>query len=176
MLKPNQKILEVGSGNLRNVTRLLNEFKTDMIFCYDFPQTYARFKDEYSFFEKNGGKYYNFGQSQMKFDVIICTYVMETFCPSLERLNFLKSIYGILKGDGFLIGSFRGYKGIVGSNYKECPLREGYISPLKTFVRPHSIVEVTDFLKDGGFNKVEFLEKYKVEKPQNIHLLAWKNG
>jgi len=176
IIAPNQKILEIGSGNLRNSNYLLNLFSNDKIFCYDIDNTYSRFFKEYSHFKKNGGQFYDFANSEIKFDVVICTYVLETFCPSNARLSLLKRIYRILKGNGILIGSFRGYKGIIGTKYISCPSGDGYISPLKTFVKPHSIPEISNFLNEGGFQKIKLLEGYKVEKPQNIHLMAWKNG
>ncbi len=173
IIRPHQKILEVGSGNLRNMNYILQNIPNIEAYVYDFRSTYERYEEKYTRFQEMGGTILKSNFDKQKYNIILCTYVLEAFCPPKERITLLHKIKNALKRDGRFIGSFRGYKGVVGSKYKPCPSRDGFITPLKTFVKPFSTHEISSFLRSVGFDSIEFLQKYKVERPQNIHLTAW---
>jgi SAM-dependent methyltransferase len=175
-IKPNSSVLEVGSGNLRNSLFLLKSVSGIKSFAYELEDTVARFADRYELFKSRGGNVVKSSFGKRKYDIVICTFVLETICPYEKRKALLKKIRTVLKTDGTLIASFRGYPGVRGSQYRSCPMREGLITPLNTFIKPHSIPEALDFLKEAGFRSTALLQKYKVEKPENIHILAYQRG
>lgn len=172
IIRPGQKILEVGSGNLRNALFILNSVPDTHLFTYDLQSTIKRFTENYQRFEKLGGLLVKTDYGKRKYDVVLCTFVLETICPEEERISVLRSILSVLKKGGVLVASFRGYPGVKGSKYKTCRMGDGLITPLNTFVKPYSIPEVKNLLDSSGFKFFHTLQNYRVNKPQNIHIKA----
>lgn len=168
--------MEIGSGNLRNSFYILKCFPNIGLYAYELKSTIEKYQKNYIKFVKLGGEIIKSLQNKQKYDVIMCTFVLETICPLTRRERLLKKIYSLLKNNGVLIASFRGYTGVRGSRYKLCPLKEGFLSPLKTFVKPYSIIEVKNLMKKTGFINLTLIQKYKVNKPKNIHIVAMKRG
>lgn len=173
IIEPGQNILEIGAGNLRNILFIADTIRNVNLHVYELEGTIDKFKSNYLLFVKKGGKILK-SFWDTKFDIIICTFVLETICPKSEREKMLAKIHRCLKKDGVFIASFRGYSGVIGKKYINCPLNEGLISPKKTFVKPYSLDEVSTFLKDSGFNNIQFMKQYRVDNPKNIHLIATK--
>ena len=167
-----QTILEFGSGNLRNSIFILENISDVKIFAYDIKKTIKRFLPRYDEFFKLGGELYNKKSSIKKFDIIISTFVLETICPSEKRKYILSILKNSLNKKGILICSFRGYPGVKGSKYKKCKLNEGYITPLYTFVKPYSLSELENIFSECGYDFMNPFQNYKVNCPQNIHLMA----
>lgn len=166
-------MLEFGSGNLRNSLFLLKRLPRAELFACELPRTMERFRDAYLQFEKKKGHIVDARKlGSRRFDTVVCTFVLETVCPRERRLSMLGAIRRSMKEKGALVASFRGYPGVRGTNYGECPLGEGLITPLKTFVAPSSLAEVDGLLREAGFGSVEWLQKYRVQEPENIHVLA----
>ena len=172
LLKSEHKILEIGAGNLRNALYILKCFPKGDVSVFELKATINRFRDRYEKFRRLGGHLINCEYGSLKYDAVICTFVLETICPFKKRTMVLKNIRRALKNRGLLIISLRGYPGVRGSRYKQCPKREGLITPFNTFVKPYSISEVHKFLGDCGFKHLFTFQKYRVDKPENIHIMA----
>jgi SAM-dependent methyltransferase len=174
-IHPTMRILDFGAGNLRNSFYILDSIKDINIFAYDLEDTILRFRDRYSEFEKRSGQLLKFNSLKRKFDIIISTFVIETICPEKQRIYVLQSIRSRLKRNGRLILSLRGYPGVWGTKYKQCKCKEGLITPMHTFVKPYSLSESQRLLDYCGFGDIKFLQKYRVDTPQNIHLIVEKD-
>ena len=170
IISPGQYILEFGGGNLRNTLFLMSKVPTAKYYVIEKTEVVNRFRSRYEEFERRGGHLVRGGFGKRPFDIVVCTFVLETICPSSQRTEVLLSLRKALKRGGTLIASFRGYPGVKGTKYKKCPAEEGYITPFKTFIKPYSITEVQDLLKATGFIGFETLQKYRVDSPQNIHV------
>lgn len=172
MISRGQHILEFGGGNLRNTLFLMSKVPTARYYVIEKTEVVSRFRSRYEEFERKGGHLVRDGFGKRHFDIIVCTFVLETICPSSQRTEVLVSLRNTLKRGGTFIGSFRGHPGVEGTKYKQCPADEGYITPHMTFVKPYSITEVQDLLKATGFISFDMLRKYRVGSPQNIHMKA----
>ena len=172
ILRKGQRILEIGSGNLRNALFVLQNVPSVSVYAFDFKETIERFFDQYSKFRKKGGRIVGPNYWRRTYHAVICTFVLETICPESNRFLVLKTMRASLAKGGVLIAAFRGYSGVRGTKYQACPLEEGFLTPHKTFVRPYSIPEVHNLLRTCGFRFTHLLQKYRVEKPQNIHVIA----
>lgn len=176
IISPDTSVLEFGSGNLRNALytlRMLPEVQYNVV---EIAEVIDRFRNNYTDFEQLGGFILQGLPPKRTFDVIVCTFVLETICPSSKRVQTLQLIAEKLKERGTLLASFRGWPGVKGTKYKQCQAREGFITPLKTFVKPFSLPEVEELLHDSGFNNIETIKKYRTMSPQNIHILAKVRG
>jgi hypothetical protein len=138
-------------------------------------ETISRFPKAYSLFKSEGGTIINSLSGLRTYDRIIGTFVLETICPYRKRLALLKECRMHLRKGGIIISSFRGYSGVIGTRYKVCSKKEGYISPLSTFIKPHSIGDVRKLFVGAGLGKTYHLQRYKVLKPKNIHIYAIKD-
>jgi len=172
MISPGHCILEFGGGNLRNTLFLMSKMPTAEYHVVEKPEVVDRFRSSYKEFERRGGHLILEGLSQRPFEVIVCTYVLETICPSSQRTKVLLSLRKALRSGGIFIASFRGYPGVKGTKYEQCPAGEGYITPRRTFIKPYSMTEVRELIKATGFTSLEALQNYQVESPQNIHIKA----
>jgi len=172
LIKEKHKILEVGSGNLRNMFFLMRSLHEIQLYTYDLQNTIKRFQSQYKKYTEMGGKIIKSNFENEKYDIILCTFVLETICPEKKRIFILKSIQNNLKKKGVFIGSFRGYPGVIGTRYKKCPVENGFISSLNTFIKPYSITEVQTLLQSCGFKKTINLQNYRTNTPKNIHIIA----
>lgn len=172
IIKDGQDVLEVGSGNLRNLSFISGKIKSARLEVFEVEHTIHKFAENYYSFMKAGGKIVSSFPNRKKYDAIVCTFVLETICPKASRTLLLKKIRRSLKCDGILIASFRGISGVIGSEYRECPKKEGWLTPLHTFIKPYSIQETRYLLKSCEFSNVTFLQNYRINTPKNIHLVA----
>jgi hypothetical protein len=172
IIAPPLHVLEFGAGNLRNALYVTGKFPDIRYTVIERQEAISRFHGNYVEFKKRGGQLLQEVSDDLVVDVIVCTFVLETICPSSQRLSILLSIKQALGKTGILVASFRGYKGIRGTKYERCPAGEGFVTPLKTFIRGFSVTEVNEFLEDAGFINVETLKKYRVVSPENIHIKA----
>jgi len=173
LIRCGQEILEIGSGNLRNMVFISHALDRPHLYVHENIRTIHRFEANYAAFQKNGGHILNSFFNRKKYDVVLCTFVLETICPAARRFFYLKSIKASLKNEGIIIASFRGHSGVVGKKYKKCPKAEGVITPLHTFVKPYSIPAIKKLLFLCGIKNIVFLQKYRVEIPKNIHIVAY---
>jgi len=165
-------ILEVGSGNLRNARYIRARLDGTRYDVFELEEVQERFKEQYESFRNGGGRVLTADLGRRHYDFVICTFVLETVCPAVRRDELLAQIRSRLRPGGALIASIRGVPGVRGARYTKCPAGEGFVTPLRTFVRPYSIREARRLLTAGGFEEVKALQRYRVEAPENIHLLA----
>jgi len=170
MIRSHQLLLEFGAGNLRNTLYLMRTMRNIEYYVVENVEVVRRFHDKYAEFKNQGGHLIEDRIDMDNFDIIICTFVLEIICPLSERLETLQLLARSLRYDGHLVASFRGYPGVKGSKYKQCPAGEGFITPLSTFIKPFSIKEAEQLLEEAGFTNFVTLQKYRVDKPQNIHV------
>jgi hypothetical protein len=164
--------MEFGAGNLRNSLFVMSNLPNAKYYAIERTEVVNRFRSRYEEFEHRGGHLLQGEFGKHRFDVVICTYVLETICPSRQRTSVLLSLRKAVKRGGTLIASFRGYPGVKGTKYRRCPAKEGYLTPFNTFIKPYSITEVQDLLEAAGFIGFETLERYRVKSPQNIHAMV----
>jgi hypothetical protein len=172
LIPTSSTLLEIGSGNLRNALYPMKSIDDLAVTVYDLPATVERFSSRYAKLRRAGGTLTANPFSSRKYDFIVCTFVLETVCPESKRESILRSIKASLKARGALIASFRGFKGVRGSQYKPCPEKQGLITPLNTFIKPYSLPDVKRLLNCCGFDSISYLQRYQVDEPENIHLLA----
>ncbi len=170
---PGTKVLEIGAGNLRNMFFILQNVDSVHLHVRENDKTIQRFKERYLLFKRRGGRILDRVLKKRIYDVVLCTFVLETICPEAKRNFYLKLIKSSLKKSGILIASFRGQGGVVGNKYQLCPQKDGLISPLHTFIKPHSISSLKNFLNACGFKNIVMLQKYRVDSPKNIHFAAY---
>lgn len=170
--RPRQSILEFGSGNLRNAIYLQGSLPTARVYAYDLQPAVDRFPRQYKEFQSIGGIVIPRISHVQKYDIVICTFVVETICPARARINALITIRALLHSDGLLVASIRGHGGVRGSTYHICQSGDGLVSSHRTFIKPHSISEAKTLLRSAGYNQVGFLQEYRVDTPENIHLTA----
>jgi SAM-dependent methyltransferase len=171
-IKRGQNILEIGSGNLRNSFFIIQNIDKIRISAYEIMRTIHKYASAYNTFRKKGGIILRSFPNGIVYDAIVCTFVLETVCPQAKRTFLLKKIRQSLTSNGILIASFRGVSGVIGLRYLECSKKEGWLTPLHTFIKPYSISEAESLLKSCGFTKIVFLQDYRVDTPKNIHLVA----
>lgn len=172
LINSSKTILEFGAGNLRNALYVQNIYPNIEYSVIEKQECMDRFTSNYDEFKRKGGRIIQNQLDELSYEILVCTFVLETICPSTQRINLLRTLTERLTRDGMLIASFRGYPGIQGSRYTQCPAKEGFITPKMTFVKGYSIPEVTLLLTQAGFTETETLQKYKVQSPQNIHISA----
>lgn len=166
IISPGHNVLELGGGNLRNARYVMSKLPGVKYNVAEKLEVVNRFHSGYDDFEHRGGCLVKGQLTGRTFDVLICTFVLETICPSSQRIEVLLSACKGLKSGGTLIASFRGYSGVKGTKYEQCAAGEGFITPHSTFIKPFSIPEVQNLLKEAGFGNFETLQKYRVESPQ----------
>ncbi len=175
-ISSNQHLLEFGGGNLRNALYVLRTVPNIKYNVIEIAEVLNRFQGNYVEFQRLGGQVSQELTDERRYDVAICTFVLETICPSPKRLFMLRSVTRALKKGGILIASFRGYPGVKETKYQPCLAGEGFITPHKTFIKPFSIPEVEGLLKEVGYSEFDTLEKYRTDSPQNIHISARIKG
>jgi hypothetical protein len=173
-LPPELSVLEIGAGNLRNYRFIKEKAELASYSVLEKESTRDRFPLEYSTFQRDGGILVAKPENSRKFNTLVCTFVLETICPATKRADLLRDAVTNLQDGGILIASLRGYSGVFGTKYRRCPLGEGYISPLLTFIKPFSIDEAVGLILGSGLSAIRLLQKYKVGCPDNIHILAFK--
>ena len=166
------RILDFGSGALRNSLFLQERLKNVQVFAHDYQATVDRFPQQYEQFRKRGGHIIGEAYRSKRFDIVLCTFVLETICTARLRNEILSSLKSCLKRKGCLVASFRGWKGVRGSEYTECAEGEGFLTPANTFIAPQSVSEITSTLHKCGFESVILLQNYRVDEPENVHLIA----
>lgn len=172
-IKEKMEILEVGAGNFRNGLFILKNLKNCTYYSFDLQDTLKRFSNNLNKYKELGGDIIlKKDIKDKKFDIIISTFVIETICPEIDRYSLLKFIKDKMKKNGILIASFRGYPGVYGTKYKDCPTGEGLISTLRTFIKPFSISEIVSLFNELDLKDINFLQKYRVDKPKNIHVIV----
>jgi hypothetical protein len=171
--RANGKGIEIGAGCLRNSIFLLSEgFK---ITALDLPGIEDRFPNQYKRFRNSGGNVL-LGRlpNNLRFDFGICTFVIETICDPMVRLQLLKTLLNNLSKKGFLILSTRGPADVVTAHAEGVKCSDGFLTPQRTFVRAYNRVQLERLLRAAGFRRIEFLHKPGFKTPELLHAIAFK--
>jgi SAM-dependent methyltransferase len=170
LLDRTSKILEVGSGCLRNL-RYLQRQKFRHLTAVEISNTIARFAREYGSFKERGGRVLTAIPEKERFDFILATFVIEVICPHQRRLALLRLIIESLADSGSLILAVRGPKDIKATNLTPCILEaNGFATSQRTFIRKFTVRQITQLLLRTGLRNVTALNK--VNDPKVIEILA----
>ncbi|MDA2912508.1 class I SAM-dependent methyltransferase [Acidobacteriia bacterium AH_259_A11_L15] len=178
ILHKSARVLEVGSGSLRNAFYLVEKIgcKVDV---YEVETTIERFRRRYEKLQQIGSNVFSGSFPKRKYDFVICTFVLESVCPKSARESLLVMIENVLTKEGKFLLSMRGPKDIktnwpaIGRGRK-CACKDGYITPLRTFIKPYALPDIEALLEKAGFTETQFLHSYRTLRPQIINLMASK--
>jgi SAM-dependent methyltransferase len=164
-------VLEVGAGCLRNA--LFLQARGHRMWAFEVPQTQLRFPAEYRRFQARGGVVLgSLDKIQRKFDVCLCTFVVETICRPAARRKLLRKMHELLREGGCLIMSVRGRRDVVTAQRHGKRCGDGYVTPLLTFVRPYTREELDQLLRTVGFTSVLHLHRRTTSEPELLHVIA----
>jgi hypothetical protein len=174
-------VVEYGPGCLRNALYLQRkQFNVSVI---ELGATRDRFKQSYRTFAKNGGRFIEWdttnggpGVSPLnhapKPDIAVITFVLETICQPRLREIILADCRKRIKADGTLILSIRGAPDVVTAHAKGRKCSDGFVTPLRTFIKPFTVLEVQKLLANANFHDAQFLHRPTTKSPKLIHVLA----
>lgn len=168
-----RSILEVGAGCLRNALHLVNMGHRMTVLEVEGMQ--QRFPDQYAKFKRLGGKLLKTISGAPRFDVVICTFVIETICKPRERLALLRHIAEHLKPRGVLILSARGPRDLLTAQNKGVPCSDGYLTPNYSFARSFTKAQMGQLLRNAGFRRLQFLHRNSSTEPEYLHVIAATN-
>jgi hypothetical protein len=109
------------------------------------------------------------------YDFAVCTFVIESVCRPLERVDLLVKARIALRRHGFLILSTRGPADVVTARAEGVRCSDGYITPNKSFARSFTRDQLTRLLRAAGFLNVEFLHKQTTKEPELLHAVAHRS-
>lgn len=167
----NQRILEIGSGCLRNSGFLLNHGMQASV--RELPEVIGRYQEIYDQFVRKGGKLLaHDSKIAESYDVVLSTFTLETICRKTERLKLLQDLTIHLRRGGRLILAVRGPKDVKTAAAKGRRCGDGYITPGKTFVKPYTVKELTSILHKRGLSILKIYGGSRRNEPQIIEIVA----
>lgn len=155
-------VIEYGSGCLRNASFLQSLGFNVAVF--EAPKVRSKYEEEYKKFLAAGGQILSQRRNLSKFDVVVITFVLETVCPEFERRKLLKEARDAIRIGGHLVLSVRAAKDVKTSRAAGvyCPIGGGYITPLKTFIKPYDLLSLTKLLRRANFEIEKLYAKSRV--------------
>jgi len=183
-------VAEVGGGCLRNALYLL-ELGLDTT-VFEFPSVVARFKAPYETFGNRGGRLVtidptvpqgngllraarNAQYRARSFDFVVMTYVIETICQPETRRGLLRGCRTLLKRGGMLLLAVRGGADVAPAYAKGKECCDGYITPLRTFIRAYSKGQLRALLQSCGFGAIEFLHRTDCPAPELLYTVVTRD-
>src|SRR5439155_8256575 len=177
-------IIEYGAGCLRNALYLQERGWT--VAVVELPRVRARFPLQYQRFKQAGGYLleWNPGEGRAarcpswppgpprKYDLALMTFVLETLCRPCWRTALLSDCSSRLKPTGTLLLSLRGVSDVVTRYARGVRCSDGYLTPLRTFVRSYTCRQANQLLRSAGFTEIIFLHKKRTLSPELLHLMA----
>jgi hypothetical protein len=176
------RIVEIGAGCLRNALYLQHlGFRVTVV---ELPALRQRFYNYYRGFEAAGGGFVRWPEVRGAlagpptsswrgpFDLAIMTFVIETICRPRLRLALLRECRTHLRQGGSLIISVRGLADVGTARAKGARCSDGYLTPLKTFIRPYDRPQLEQLLRGAGFRTVQFLHAANTVAPELLHAVA----
>jgi len=171
LIQKRHRLLEIGSGCLRNAAYLLNYGV--QVTARDLPGVIRRYQKRYDRFVKNGGKLLPFGSRiPGTFDVVLSTFTLETICRRAERLEMLQELIESLNRGGRMVLAVRGPRDVKTAAAKGQRCGDGYITPQKTFVKPFTVKELTSLLSRRGLSILKIYSGKKQNEPKIIEIVA----
>ena len=172
LIHKDQKILEVGSGCLRNSIFLLE--KGFQVTAKELPGVVERYRKVYDRFTTKGGRLVVDSPVSGTFDIVLSTFTIETICRITERMQCFGELVQSLRRGGKLVLAVRGVKDVKTAAAKGRRCGDGYITPQKTFVRPFTVKEVVSLLSDRGIRVMKIYGGCKQNDAQIIEIVAEK--
>lgn len=148
------RILDYGSGRLRNALYLLEEgfYNISLVDTKEQIKNWNTHKEKFkNVYDTDEIEFIN-----KKYDYILCSYVLNTIPSYKERVAVLNNINRLLENKGVAIIEVRGPSSLNSVKYKEL-FNDGYIcgkNKSRTFQKPYSIDEIMDFIHKESELKV----------------------
>ena len=112
--------------------------------------TVLKHKDDYRRFKGAGGRVCYGSWPDRRYDAVVCTFVLGVLQTKAERLDLLAAIRDRLKKNGVLLLSVRGPGDVKTKSRKGRPWRDGYVTPIGTFIKPFSRDEALSVARSAG--------------------------
>jgi hypothetical protein len=166
------QILELGAGCLRNALHLQKAGHSVSIL--EVKGIEKRFPIQYALFRAAGGSiHYSFPLSH-RFDLVLCTFVIESICNPHQRTHLLALSAASLKAQGLLLISVRGPGDLVTARNAGIRCSDGYLTPGYTFARSYNLRQLRSLLLSSGYRTVWPLHKPTTKRPEYLHVIASK--
>jgi len=165
-------VLEVGAGCLRNSNFL--QRKGYRVSVIELEAVARRYRREYSRFLEIGGKLLSSWPPPQSFDVVVSTFTLETICMKGERNEHLNRLVQSVRTGGHILIGVRGPKDVKTSVGKGRKCGDGYITPLKTFIKPFTVGEISNQLEIRGTRITKLYGGARQNAPKIIEIVAKK--
>lgn len=148
LLRRGDTALEIGAGCLRNARWLLDRgARVDVLEEADVVRKYsARYAD----FQKKGGQVFAGTWPSRRYHAVVCTFVLGVITPRLARLRLLEKIRDRMRPKGVVLLSARGMGDVKTKTRKGRRWRDGFITPIGTFVKPFRRSELLRMAESVG--------------------------
>jgi hypothetical protein len=165
-------VVEIGAGCLRNALFLL---KTGLkVSVLEVPGMEARFPEKFAKFRRQGGILIPCLPKKKSFELAVATFVLETICDKTLRVKIASELCASLEDSGCLIISVRGPSDLVTATQKGTRCSDGYLTPGYTFARSFTRGQLERLLTRAGFRKIDFFHRKRIDSPELVHALAWR--
>jgi len=116
------------------------------------PDAISRYSKEYATFKRRGGVVLNKIHHD-NYDIAVMTFVLETICPEFGRRKLLSEAHQMVRKGGRLVMGIRASYDVktARGKGKYCEIGGGYITPLRTFIKPYDMNALSDILKATQF-------------------------
>ena len=149
LIRTGHSVLEVGSGCLRNAQWLLDRgASVDVV---ENATVANRLAQHYQSFEQKGGRVYLGEWPWRRYDAIVCTFVLGVITPVAARLELLEKMQSRLSRCGVLALAVRALGDVKTRGRKGVRWRDGYITPIGTFIKPYGKMELLAFVGKSAF-------------------------
>jgi len=133
-----------------------------------------RYREKYDQFRRIGGKLLTQWPKPQAFDIVVSTFTLETICRKDERYEHLNKLIWSLKKGGRLMLAVRGPKDVKTATRKGRKCGDGYITPLKTFIKPFTVRELLRLLENRGIRIMRLYGGSRENEPKIIEIVAEK--
>ena len=152
LISQETRVLEVGSGALRNVKWLhKRRILPDVV---EQAAVIARYRYAYDALISAGACVFIDDFPKADYDIIICTFVLGTITPQNKRKTFLRRIADTLKPTGHLVLSLRGPGDVKTKTRAGRRWRDGYRTPCGTFIKPFTRAEAINLASTAGLQPI----------------------
>ena len=110
----------------------------------------GKYAEKYARFERDGGSVFQETWPRRHYQVIVCTFVLGVLPTKRARLDLLKKVAARLSAGGIVFLSVRGFGDVKTKARQGRKWRDGYITPVGTFIKPFRRTELTGFARGAG--------------------------
>lgn len=147
ILKRGMRILEVGSGALRNATWLARHGLT--VDVVELRQVVEKYRAEYADHRRQGGKIYH-RMPRRRYAAVLSTFVLGTITPRRARVILLREMRKRLASGAPIIIAVRGPGDVKTKTRAGRRWRDGFLTPGGTFIKPIRQLELLDLCARAG--------------------------